>query len=97
MTSIYVCVWTCPPPDDVCYSVVVVIVLRICSFSLVFSLLSREGALGYNINIEVCIYMHKSKRNVVSPRDSIRIDFGSLDVPGINQLLPQEELEKLKL
>ena len=47
---------------------------------------------GYNINIEVCIHMHKSKRNVVSPRDSIRMDFGSLDAPGISQLLPREEL-----
>ena len=73
--------------------VVVVIVLRIRFFSLVFSLLSKGGAVGYNINFEVCIYMHKSKRNVVSPRDSIRMDFGSLDAPGINQLLPQEELE----
>ena len=35
------------PPDDVCDSVVVVIVLKISSFSLVFSLLSRENALGY--------------------------------------------------
>ena len=34
----------------------------------------------------------KQKEIVESPRDSTRMNNCSLDAPGINQLLPQEEL-----